>query len=394
MPGVVVTAKKDLKARLRQIVDRCKSPLRRLRARHKQALFVGKTIAITGSVGKTSATRLLTHILSADHRVRSTGGKNKGSHMLRLVASLSKPTDYVVQELSAFSTDAFDQALTTLKIDVAVVTRIGLDHASLFRTEDGVAEVQGRLVESVARGGFACLNADDPRCRAMTSRTTERVILYGEAADAEVRAQNISAHWPSRMSFDLIAGGRRHKVKTRMVGTLLLPSVLASLAVVHGLGLDLEAAIGRLAKIEPPVRRMSVLENVGQHTFIRDTDKAPYWSTLDLVDDLKNWGPVRRIFVLGEMSDIRNDSSRRYRQVMRTLAENADLVIGVSRAESAARKLPDLPNVIAAATVQEVATILRDQPPSLVILKSNKTYRLELIFEKMAPHAGIDAMKS
>jgi UDP-N-acetylmuramyl pentapeptide synthase len=132
----------------------------------------------------------------------------------------------------------------------------------------------------------------------------------------------------------------------------------------------------RLETLDPYPKRLSVVDHPSGHTLVMDTAKASHWSTLSLIDDLQNWGPARRIFVLGEMSDIRNDASRRYRQVMKLLADRADLVIGIGgRSTSAARAL-DRANIVAAPTMKDLIDILRKQPPSLVILKSNKSLSL------------------
>ena len=350
-------------------------------ARRKQARYVGKTIAITGSAGKSTASWLTAKLLSADHSVTSNGNQNRGDDMLVLLKSIAGPAEFVVFELSAYPEDVYNAALKALEIDVAVITRIGLDHAVYFRNEETVAMVKGRLVERVRAGGLACLNADDPHCRAIALRTQQRVIFYGRAEDAEVRADAVDATWPNRMSFDLVIAGVRRRVQTRLVGTLFLPSVLAALAVAYGLGIDMDAAVGRLAQIEPLPGRLSVDEVPAGHTFVRDTNKASHWSTLSLIDDLENWGPSRRIFVLGDMSDIISKSSRRYRQAVKSLSERNALVIGVGWAQSSASKLADLGNVVPAATVADVAKILEREPPSLVILKSNRTMPLDSLVE-------------
>lgn len=382
------TALKGLRRRLANVVRPILNPMRpalhaaratveRPWLRSKQARLVGKTIVITGSVGKSTTTMLLRRMLE-EHVVASTAGRNSGHRFVRLLRELKKPTDYVVQELSAHPIDEFDEVLGTIAVDAGVVTRIGLDHASAFRDADFVAEVKGRLVERVSESGFACLNADDERCRAMAARTTARVILFGTAPDAEVRAEAVDATWPNRMSFDLIVDGVRRRVQTRLVGTLLLPSVLAALAVMRGLGRDIDAAIARLTEIDPYPFRLTVMEHPSGHTFLLDTFKASHWSTLALIEDMKSWGPARRIFVLGEVSDIRNDQSRRYRQMIRMLAAQCALVIGTGgHGESAARKLsPEFANVVPAGTLKEAERILREQPPSLVVLKSNDTVGL------------------
>ena len=382
MPG-----KTDLEISLRRGVRKLAEPVRQLRtlidmyrARRQQARYVGRAIGITGSVGKTTATDLTRRLLQADHSVVFSDGRNIGRDAIGALLKLKGPVDFIVQEISALPAREYHAALKAIELDVGVVTRVGLDHQSLFRTEDAVAREKGRLVENVRAGGIVCLNADDDRCRAMAARSRARVVLYGQAMDAEIRAEAVDATWPNRMSFDLVIGGVRRRVQTSLVGTIFLPSVLAALSVVHGLGLDLDAALSRLASIEPVPWRLSVVEgHASGHTFVLDTFKASFWSTQALIDDLKNWGSSRRVFVLGDMSDIRNDESRRYRQTLRRLAENADLVIGAgARGSSAARKVA-LDNVAPAGTVREVAGLLAAQPGSLVILKGNKSFPLDAV---------------
>lgn len=357
--------------------------------RAKQARLVGKTIVITGSVGKSTTTMLIRRLLE-DHVVVSTGGKNSGHPFVQQFREMKTRADFVVQELSAYPIWKFDNALRMVAVDIGVITRIGLDHAKAFRNVDTVAEVKGRLAEAVVESGVVCLNADDERCRAMAARAKARVILFGTAAEAEVRAEAVDATWPNRLSFDLVVDGVRRRVQTRLVGALLLPSVLAALAVARGLGLDLDKAISRLADVDPYPLRLEVVEYPGGHTYLLDTYKASYWSTLELIEDMKTWGHARRIFVLGDMSDIRNDTSRHYRRTMRALADSCDLVIGMGgHSESAARKVAaERPNVIPAGTIREAARILREQPPSLVVLKSNSTVSLNGLARKSRQSAA------
>src|SRR5690606_17018561 len=121
-----------------------------------------------------------------------------------------------------------------------------------------VAREKGKLVEAVMPGGIACLNFDDERVRAMAARTRQTVVGFGTSPDAEVRAVNVEARWPGRLSFDLVVGGQTWPVRTRYVGSMMLTNVLGALAVVHGLGFDLTAAVEKLPMLEPLRDRMGV----------------------------------------------------------------------------------------------------------------------------------------
>ena len=57
---------------------------------------------------------------------------------------------------------------------------------------EAIAQAKGELVEALPADGLAVLNADDPRVAAMASRTAARVVRYGEAPDADVRAEDVT----------------------------------------------------------------------------------------------------------------------------------------------------------------------------------------------------------
>ncbi len=62
--------------------------------------------------------------------------------------------------------------------DVAVVTNVSADHLGLqgIDTLDELAEVKGAVVRVTRRGGWAVLNADDPRVWRMRQRDEGDVV--------------------------------------------------------------------------------------------------------------------------------------------------------------------------------------------------------------------------
>ena len=370
--------------------------LRRLRlaeARRKQARFIGRYIAVTGSCGKTTTTALIGGLLGC-YGSSTFSRENGGIRLARDVRHLRVPVDYFVQETSGHMPGAMDLPVSTFRIDVAVVTAVGLDHTTNFRfpdidVPDAIAREKGRLVEAVTRGGFACLNFDDPRVRAMAARTEQRIIGFGTAADADVRAVDVRAAWPGRLSFDLVVGDRTYPVVTRFVGTMMLTNLLGALAVVHGCGLPLEAAIARLAGLEPVSDRMGVHMGRDGKTYIMDTVKAPYWSTELLLEDLPRMAIPSLIFVIGDLSDTRGASSAQYRKLLRRLASLVDTVVIVGRSAEYGAKLKndEIPGLVIAPTAYDVAKYLDTRPPGVVLLKANTTSQLWRVLDQVTPSA-------
>lgn len=357
----------------------------RERARRAQAAHCGAFIAVTGSCGKTTTTLLIERLLAAGGSSIAGGrNENHGRYLMKTMARLRRPVDYVVQEVSGHRPGAIADVTGPLRVDVAVVTVVGYDHNAAFGVSytaapQAIAAEKGKLVEALRPDGIACLNADDPLVAAMASRTAARVVTFGRSAGATLRAVNVGARWPSRLHFDLEVDGRLLPVATSFVGTIMLPNVLAALAVVHALGHDLAVAIAALAGVEPEPLHMSVVQGASGRIYVLDTYKAPFWSTALLAEDMANIGGRGTLFVLGEMSDLRNGNSRRYVSVMLRAAGLADRVILTGQAVCAQRRaLRDgIANVSAAADIAGTARLIAAAPERLIILKAKKTVLLQ-----------------
>lgn len=349
--------------------------VRRAMGKRQAARFCGRYVAVTGSCGKTTTTTLIGYLLGEQGSARVGVGENTEKHVWRLLRNLDAPVDFVVQEVSEFPLGHLMTVGKALHPNAAVVTSVGLDHLAAFRTVERVAEEIVPLVASVPAAGIVCLNADDPQCAGLARHSAARVIRFGRAPDADLRIENVQSELPGRLRFDIVVGERRRPVQTRFVGTLMLTNLAGALATVYGLGLDLDRAIADLAKMEPLDRRMHVVETPAGHSFVFDMVKAPLWSTRLIVDDLPNMSSGRRILVLGEMSDLGSEASRKYRQVIRRATEKCDLVIGIGAGAGHVARVKSMHsemNVKAARDVEHLAQLLAEEPPSLVVFKGKK----------------------
>lgn len=175
-------------------------------------------IAITGTNGKTTVTRMIAHIWrQAGYNVGMTTtegiyfndeclmkGDTTGPDSARIV--LSDPrVDAAVLETARGGIIrgglAFDQC------DIGIVTNITEDHLGQdgIETLSDLAYIKSLIVETVKPGGFALLNADDPYVNELAARVrAERVYFSVEPSNIIVRRH-------------LGAGGRAFFVKDGIV---------------------------------------------------------------------------------------------------------------------------------------------------------------------------------
>jgi UDP-N-acetylmuramyl pentapeptide synthase len=307
--------------------------LRSLALAYRAALLGRVTfIAVTGSTGKTTTKDLIHAILASRlHGRKNAGNENVSIH--RTVLRTSPWHAYCVQEIGVGALGGrrfpIERALALVRPRIGVVTNIGTDHLSTFGSIEGIAAEKGKLVEALPASGTAILNADDPLVRAMTSRCRGKIVTYGLAPEAMIRAEGVRSQWPDRLSFDVLHDGQRHAVRTQLCGAHWVPCVLAAIAAALEMGVPPAVAARTLETVPPPEGRMQPVTRADGVTFVRDDFKAPLPSIAPALNFMRNARASRKIVVIGTISDYTGGSSRRYRQVARWALDAADLVLFV-----------------------------------------------------------------
>ncbi len=247
-------------------------------------------VAVTGTNGKSTTTRLIAHVLTTAGR--KVGMTNSDGIYVR--GELVEAGDWTgfggasrilgepgldVAVLETARGGILLRGIGYAANDVSVVTNVSSDHLGLqgIDTLDELAEVKGTIVRITKRDGWTVLNADDPRVWAMRRRARCGVYAFSlegrsEAVDETLRDGGRSAtledgwivlrHGRGRArrvapAADLpitMAGLSRYNVANALAATaacdalgLRAPRIAAGLA---DFGRDLEANPGRLNLFE------------------------------------------------------------------------------------------------------------------------------------------------
>jgi UDP-N-acetylmuramoylalanine--D-glutamate ligase len=137
------------------------------------SLFLpGPIAAITGSNGKTTTTTLAGEILTAGGRSTLVGG-NIGTPAISLVERAT-PETIMILEVSSFQLET----IQTFRPKIAVILNITPDHLDRHRTFAAYTDAKARIFENQGSDDFAVLNADDPTCLTLASRTKAQVFWF------------------------------------------------------------------------------------------------------------------------------------------------------------------------------------------------------------------------
>lgn len=129
-------------------------------------------IAITGTNGKTTTTKLIGEMFLADGKKAFVGG-NIGKPLLDYVMDEEK-ADVVVAELSSFQLELTEK----LTPAVAVFTNIEEDHLDRYGDLATYTQAKKKLLKACNRNSFVVLNYDNPNVAAFQSENPGKAIWF------------------------------------------------------------------------------------------------------------------------------------------------------------------------------------------------------------------------
>ncbi len=348
------------------------------------ARFGPRVVAVTGSVGKTTATKLIKQALSASG-MRCLDNDNRND-LFGLPISLSELTGehaYAVLELACVEKGEFPKMMEAVRPCLLVVTGFGPARLENLGTPEAVAS---EVEEGIRRAGPACIvfNGDDPLARQLAARLPLPSLSYGIGEGSQLTAKNIElslegtrfiAQWSSWSC----------RVTLKLLGLPAVHGALAALATVAVEAPDdLELAACQLADVEPLPGRLRPLRGAGDCVVIDDSFNSSLPSLEALFDFARNL-KGRRLFVLGETVGLGRYRDAYLTKAAEGLAQLADRAVLVGRQANLLRSASEAagcsPERIAVApTVGEVATLLGSLGPGdFVLVKGSEEARMERV---------------
>ena len=308
-------------------------------------------IAITGTNGKTTTSRLTAHICKTAGRkvgfTTSDGVYIQNQLMMKGDCTGPKSAEFVLKDptvdfavLECARGGILKNGLAFQKCDFAIVTNISADHIGLGGIEslEQMAKVKAVLPETVTRNGYSILNADDDLVYDMRKNLDCKVALFSMDENSKRIKQHCSkggmaavfendyvtimkGTWKIRVEkvndIPITFGG---KATHNIMNTL--PSVIA--CYLSGIGLE-DIKLGLQTFIPSPVQtpgRLNLFE-FKNFKFLVDFAHNPAGLTL-LCDFVNKLDSTYKVGIISGTGDRRDDDIR---EIGRISARNFDEII-------------------------------------------------------------------
>ena len=257
-------------------------------------------LAITGSAGKTSTRRLISHILRTRMNVAETP-RNFNNHIGLPITLLGMTgnEDIAVIEMGTSGIGEIRDLCTIIKPYFGMITSIAHAHIGGMGSIENVQIAKYELLDAVKADGTLFINNDDPRVSAYPTDSRKR-ITYGLESTADIKLD--IDHIDAKGCYILTVGDKHIHLKSSGKGAAL--NAAAAFAFATSLGMDPNEVVSAIETYETGAGR-GKMEIWNGMTLIDDTYNANPFSVKNAIEAL---GTMRResrkLMVFGDMLEM------------------------------------------------------------------------------------------
>jgi len=354
-------------------------------------------VALTGSNGKTTTKEMTAAICRQQFRTLATSGNFNNEIGLPLTLfGLDDTHEVAVVELGMNHPGEIRRLSAICTPDIGMITNIGPAHLEGLGNVETVARAKGELLENIQPGGTVVLNADDPHVLTLRARALNRVVLFGQSEEAQVRARNIDSR-NGVVSFTLVLPDAEIEIHLNVYGGFMIYNALAAATAAHLLGIGPEKIKAGLEGFRPVKGRMAIYETPGGAYVIDDTYNANPASMTAAINALNGLSGKRRgILVAGDMREL-GEAAPRYHVEIGRIAARANvnrLYLTGEYASRVAQGAKEAGMDSSEIFVGTKADIIRDLAPALeagdwVLVKGSRSTGMEEVVQNLTAGAVV-----
>ena len=271
--------------------------------------FGGKTIALTGSSGKTTLRGWFEHILGTLGRCHASAGSLNNHWGVPLsLARMPEDCDFAVLEVGTNHPGEIAPLSELVSPDVSLLLNVLAAHIGNFDSMDALIEEKLAIATGLDTGGTLVLPYH------LKDHAGWRDIITFGPKGADVTASSRENDKGTELTISV--SGDQYQCSLPFHGAERIQSALAVTAVLVALGVDLKQALPLMADLPLPEGRGN-LHRVGDILLVDDSYNANPGSMSMSLREFSRLAGNRKFAFLGEMLELGGDAARYHREIAR-----------------------------------------------------------------------------
>lgn len=260
----------------------------------------GKVVAITGSVGKTTAKEMIYSVLSQKYDVLKTQGNFNNEYGLpQTIFNIEEKHDVAVLEMGMNSFGEIHNLSKIARPDVCVIMNIGESHIGNLGSRNGIFKAKCEIFDFMKNDALVVLNGDDDKL--ITLKDGSQVFFGMDTQNDVFVAKVVSADMSgTKLTIDCM--GEQMELFIPKPGEYLIYPALAAAAIGKKLGLSKEQIQNGIQNFVPANMRMDI-QHINNITIINDVYNACKQSMLAGAGALR-YAKGRTVAIIGDIFEL------------------------------------------------------------------------------------------
>ncbi len=284
--------------------------------RYARARFSGRTVAVTGSVGKTTTKEMLRAVLGTagpTHAAQASYNNHWGVPLT--LARLPLGARFLVAEIGTNHPGEIAPLSKLVRPDVAVITAVAAAHIGHFGSIEAIADEKSAIGEGLPPGGVAVVPADTP--------SLSRLAVRAARTDTFGMAQVVSqAADPDGTDVTAQIEGRTVQFRVNAPGQHMVLNALAALTAANAIGVQDAAGMSAFRPLAGRGLRRVLPNGITLLDESYNANGASVRAALAVLREL----PGRHVAVLGDMLELGSHGPAEHAGLARAVADAADLL--------------------------------------------------------------------
>lgn len=351
-------------------------------ARFARSRFKGRVVAVTGTAGKSSTRDILLQLLARiGNTYVSYGNWNSDAGIAMCVASLPSNGNYAVVEVGGGGlANSRPRLLDFVRHDDAIITTIGINDTSKFRTPAVTAQANSKLFHTLPSSGCAYWPQNIAEMDILRAAADgRRIRVVGNPSLSTIAVEQVDCRLDG-MRLKISTEDYSTEVDTQIIGSGPLTNFALAAQYAYDQGIPAETIAQVVENFSLYKRKMEMvrLNIAGRSVVLLDdchnASLVSFKNVLSHVGKFKDSGR-RRIFIIGRIAHIEGSEKKIYQELARMIRDCEPFAVilhdvGLDLlAKKLAGKVPILLARVPNDAVALVETLVDDD--SLILLKGS-----------------------